>query len=275
MTSEGDIEMGLELKDRCAVVTGAASGIGLALAHEAVRRHMDVALFDVDADVLEEAAASLRSNRVRVLSRSGDVSSLDAVEAFADAVFEEFKSVAVVFANAGLLRTDDTARPSMAVWNLMIDVNLRGPVNTVAAFVGRMLDRGEPAQFVITGSQGSFLVAPSIGAYVATKHAVWALAETLHMELTAQKSCVGASLLAPGRVRSRLTAALRAGVLAEQGEDAAKAYDQLMMEPDTVAHRTFDRVVERAFWILPSDDYKSMLRDRLRPLLDKDELKSC
>jgi NAD(P)-dependent dehydrogenase (short-subunit alcohol dehydrogenase family) len=235
---------------------------------------MDAALFVVDAAGLEKAAAALRSNHTRVLTRAGDVSSLDAVEAFAATVFKEFASVAVVFANAGLLRVDDTTRPNMAVWNLTIDVNLRGPLNSVSAFVGRLADRGEPAQFVITGSQASFLLAPQIAAYAATKHAAWALAETLNMELTQQKSCVGASLLAPGRVRSALTAASRARVLAAQGEDAAKAYDALLMEPGVVAQRTFDRVVERAFWILPADDYKGMLRDRLRPLLDRDELKS-
>jgi NAD(P)-dependent dehydrogenase (short-subunit alcohol dehydrogenase family) len=259
----------LELDGRCAVITGAASGIGRALAREAHRRRMDLALFDVDGAGLKEVEADLTKRGARVVARQGSVADRDDVQRFANDVFRAYKSVALVFANAGLMRIDSTIRPDLAVWDLTIDVNLRGPVNCIAAFVGAMVDRKEPAQFVITGSQGSFIAAPEIAAYTATKHAVWALAESLQSELAVQESPVRVSLLAPGRVRTKITEMKAHVIRTEQSDQAAKAYEALLMAPDIIATRTFARVVEQPFWILPTVDYKKLLTDRLQPLLEE------
>jgi NADP-dependent 3-hydroxy acid dehydrogenase YdfG len=261
----------LELRGRCAVITGAASGIGRSMAREAARRGMDLALADVDAVGLETLAAELRDMQANVLIHPLDVRSAEAVASFADAVFARFDSIALVFANAGLLRVDSAIRPDLDVWNLTLDVNLRGVVHTVAAFLGRMIDRGQPAQFVITASQAAFVIGPTIAAYAASKHALWAYADTIRMELAQDPGPVGVSLLAPGRVHSGLTMQTAERVRAAQGEEAVKAYETLLMPSDVAGRFAIEQAAARRFWILPADDYHDNVRARFDSLLNPAE----
>src|SRR3546814_7914340 len=105
----------------------------------------------------------------------------------------------------------------------------------VHAFMGRLLDKPEWAQFAITGSQASFIVAPGMSPYVATKHALWGLADSLRAELAETDGHVGISLIAPGRVRSGITLDRKRVIEETEGPAAAKQYDGLLAEPDEVA----------------------------------------
>jgi NADP-dependent 3-hydroxy acid dehydrogenase YdfG len=166
------------------------------------------------------------------------------------------------------MRPDSAVRPDPKVWELTIGVNLLGVVNTVAAFLPRMIERGEPAQFVITASQAAFAAAPTISAYCASKHAMWAYAEILNAELAAETQVVKASLLAPGRVASGITMATRERTRAAGGEDAAAAYEKLLMPADVLARFAIDQARQRRFWILPAEDYRLSLPGRIKALLD-------
>jgi NADP-dependent 3-hydroxy acid dehydrogenase YdfG len=258
----------LQLSGRCAVITGAASGIGAALAREAAAEGMSLALCDVAADALQGLAGSLRADGAQVLAEPVDVRSAEALAGFADKARAAFPSIAMVFANAGLMRPDSATRPDPAVWELTIGVNLMGVVNTVAAFLPSMIDRAEPAQFVITASQAAFAAAPTISAYCASKHAMWAYAEILNAELTGESQAVKVSLLAPGRVASGITMATRERTRAAGGDAAAAAYEQLLMPADVLARFAIGQARERRFWILPADDYQRSLPGRIKALLD-------
>jgi NADP-dependent 3-hydroxy acid dehydrogenase YdfG len=260
-----------QLKGRCAVITGAASGIGRALAKDAAARGMAPALCDVNDAALQALAGELRAGGAAVLAQPVDVRSAPALQAFADAVFAEFASIALVFANAGLMRPDSAVRPDPEVWSLTIGVNALGVVNTAAAFLARMIDRGEPAQFVVTASQAAFAAAPTISAYCASKHAMWAYAEILQAELAAEGAPVKASLLAPGRVVSGITDATRERTRAAGGEQAAADYDKLLMPAETLARFALDQAQQRRFWILPAKDYTFSLPPRVAALLDPAE----
>ena len=189
----------MELRGRTAVVTGAGGGIGRALALQAAAEGMALAICDVDADGLRQTAAMAQAQGVAVTSAALDVRDAAALRRFAGDIHG---SIALLFANAGLLRSGPVLSQPAGDMQLMLDVKVMGAVNTVQAFAPRMAVRTEPARVVITGSQASFVLFANFGAYCATKHALLALAESLAQELA--ESPVGVSLLAPGAVATAI-----------------------------------------------------------------------
>jgi NAD(P)-dependent dehydrogenase (short-subunit alcohol dehydrogenase family) len=185
----------LDLADRTAVVTGAGSGIGRALALRAAAEGMSLALCDVDAGGLAETSALATARGASVASAVLDVRDAAALQTFAA---DARGSVALLFANAGLLRAGPLLSQPAADIQLMLDVNVIGVVNTLQAFLPAMIAEPRPSRAVITGSQGSFLLFPDLSGYCASKHALLALAESLAGELAAGP--VGVSVLAPGPV---------------------------------------------------------------------------
>lgn len=257
----------LVLEGRACVVTGAAAGIGRALAMEAGARGMQVAIADRDAEGLAETERMLAARQVAVLASPLDVRDADAVAGFATTCFARFESIALVWANAGIHCHDSAIRPDLAAWNDTIDVNLRGPIHCMAAFVGRLVDRAEPACFVITGSQGSFVGAAGIGAYVATKHALWGLADSLRLELALVRSPVTAALLAPPRVATQIIAVSTERVRAQGGDEAVVRFLAGVWQPDDIARFAMDAVVTGEPLIVPGNEIGTILRERVAPLI--------
>lgn len=256
------------IKGRSIVITGAASGIGRALALHAADQGMAVVAADVNEAGLADLATALDGKGTRYLTRKVDVSDTAAVDAFAEEVFTWSSSVALVFANAGITRLMSSLRPDMKGWAEVIDVNLRGPLNMVHGFMGRLLDQQDWSQFVITGSQASFVVVPGIAPYVTTKHAVWGLADTLRAELAETDGHVGISLIAPGRVRSGITLDRKRIIEEAEGAQAAEQYDSALAEPDAVAHLVLEQSIGGQFWIVPSPTpYAAAARPRFEELL--------
>jgi NADP-dependent 3-hydroxy acid dehydrogenase YdfG len=241
----------LELKGRAAIVTGAASGIGRALAMEAASRGMSVGIADMNAEGLKATEDALLERQATVLARVVDVRSAEAVQDFADACGQAFPSIAEVWANAGLIRYNAATKMDLAEWNLTIDVNLRGVVHCIAAFIPLLMKRGEPAQFIATGSQASFMVAPEIGIYAGTKHAVWAVAEGLKQELAMERSPVQVSMLAPPRTATGLIATTIERTRAAKGDEGVQALLQVTPTAEVIARYAMDKAEQRDFLILP------------------------
>lgn len=193
--------MTLTLSGRTAVVTGAASGIGAALALRAAGLGMDVAACDRDADGLERLAAAIEQRGARHILRCIDVSDAKAMTAFA-ADCAAVPPITLLFANAGVLRGGTLLSTPLDQWRLLFDVNILGTVATLQAFAPVMRAHGEPGRIVVTGSTGSMLLAPGLAAYCATKHALWPMVEALQSEL--EGTAIGASLLMPGAVSTRI-----------------------------------------------------------------------
>jgi NAD(P)-dependent dehydrogenase (short-subunit alcohol dehydrogenase family) len=191
----------LTLAGRGAIVTGAGSGIGRALALETARRCMTVAICDVNESGLGETEMLVRNAGTTVTARAFDVMDRAALDAFADAVRQTLPSPALLFANAGILRQGSILGMAPEMWDMTVGVNLLGAVRSLQALVPLL---AEPAQVVITGSIGSMSTVPGLGAYCATKHALWPIAETLRLELEAEGKQVGVSLLMPGAVKTAI-----------------------------------------------------------------------
>lgn len=191
---------------RIAVVTGGASGIGLALAAAAADRGMRVVLADVRADALNAAAARLRESGAAVTTVVADVSRADDVEGVAATAFG-LGSVQLLCSNAGIVLFGRGWEISAADWERVMGVNFMATVHLVRAFVPRLLEIGAPAHVLVTGSMASVTARPDISPYVAAKHALLGLCETLSYELAAFGPEVGVTLLMPGKVSTGLSRA--------------------------------------------------------------------
>jgi NAD(P)-dependent dehydrogenase (short-subunit alcohol dehydrogenase family) len=191
-----------QLEGSVAVVTGGASGIGLALAEGFAAEKMKVVIADVHQETLQAAERRLRDRGADVLAVRTDVSDEGAVMALADATVKRFGKANVLCNNAGVQRSAPTWKLSAKEWKWVVDVNLFGVVNGIRAFVPRMLEQGDPCHIVNTASLGGLVTGPLMSAYSATKYAVVALSESMRMELT--QSNVAVSVLCPHFVKTNL-----------------------------------------------------------------------
>lgn len=229
-----------------AVITGAANGIGKALAREAVRRGMHVAIADRDASGLSALAQEL--GKAVALSRALDVADAKALADFSAEVAAK-GPITLVFANAGIFRMGSLLNPSLGEWNAVIDVNLKGTLNTIAAFVPKMNAAGTPSRIIITGSEACFDSSPDIAIYCATKHALWAIADGLHHDLArAGVTHVSVSLLIPGIIATAIARPKDAA-----GDPLLREMDEILnsvgADPADMAGVAFEGVDAKKFYI--------------------------
>ncbi len=198
-----------DLKGKTAVVTGAASGIGLAMAERFAAEGMNVVLSDVDEAHLHEAAAAAGKSGAKTLAVRADVSKIADIDALAKRTFEAFGTAHVVCNNAGVAVGGFMWEAEQADWDWIVGVNLSGVVNGVRSFVPKMVAQGE-GHVVNTASIAGLLTPPGMSPYCATKHAVVAMTECLHHELAmATGGKVHASVLCPGWVKTSISSSDR------------------------------------------------------------------
>ena len=180
---------------RAAVITGAASGIGLAAAQRLAALGMAVCMADVDTEALEREAASLAATGADVLARRTDVADPAQVAALRDAALGRWGSVAVLMNNAGR-ETAGTIADGTDAWRAILETNLWGVINGVQAFTPAMVAAGQPAAIINTGSKQGITTPPGNTAYNVSKAGIKALTEGLAHDLLGTP--VSAHLLIPG-----------------------------------------------------------------------------
>jgi NAD(P)-dependent dehydrogenase (short-subunit alcohol dehydrogenase family) len=200
------------VKGRVAVVTGAASGIGLATAHLLAHEGMQLVLADIETGALAAAEAAIKAKGADVLAVPCDVGSEEAVNDLAHAAFNTFGRVHVLFNNAGVAATAATLRSRawegpLADWNWTLNVNFMGVLHGVRAFVPRMLDAGGEGHIVNTASIAGLLTGAN--PYNVSKHAVVCLTEGLYRDLREMSAQLSASVLCPGLINTRILEAER------------------------------------------------------------------
>jgi NAD(P)-dependent dehydrogenase (short-subunit alcohol dehydrogenase family) len=252
--------MQLEL-GQTALVTGAASGIGRALALAFRAAGLQVVGTDVNAEALQGLAAEALADggAARFTVQTLDIRDAAAVEALA-ASLDANGGVQVLCNNAGVLVPRSVWEHSDAEWRWLFDVNVHGVMNGLRAFVPRMLASGGSAHIVNTCSMGGFLASPMLGAYGATKFAVRALTESLQYDLQARGAKVGVSLLAPGAVKTAIFDARNAGNSGADADDRVSEGAREMMrqgtaaagmEPAAIAAEVLAAIREGRYWVFP------------------------
>ena len=191
-------------QDKVAVVTGGASGIGLAIARGLARRSVSVVLADIEDDALEAAAEALRGLGGAVACHRTDVSDFVSMEQLARFCSDRFGAVHLLFNNAGVSITGPTWQMSLDDWRWIWGVNVGGVVHGVKAFLPMMLEHGQEAYVVNTGSLASFCGHGDHAPYCASKAAVLSLSQSLYSEMRAAMTRVGVSIVCPGMVSTRI-----------------------------------------------------------------------
>ena len=194
------------LAGKVAVVTGAASGIGLALAQRFAAEGMKVVLADVEEAPLAAATASIRAAGGTVMPVRTDVLSEPDIKRLSEAAFSAFGAVHVLCNNAGVSAgalADGVWNVPMQDWDWVLGVNFSGVLHGIRHFVPRMIMSGEPGHVVNTASVAG-IVSATAGPYVVSKHAVVALSERLYKDLKIRNAKVSASVLCPGWVNTRI-----------------------------------------------------------------------
>jgi NAD(P)-dependent dehydrogenase (short-subunit alcohol dehydrogenase family) len=265
-----------------AVVTGAASGIGLAMARRFAAAGMNVVMADVEGGALAQAAADLASSGVTVLAQETDVSDPGSVSELARLCAERFGAVNLLCNNAGVSGGGGpiwSATPDD--WTWVLGVNLMGVVNGIRAFLPGMLGSGQPGHVVNTSSVLG-LSTGGASIYSVSKHAVTRLSEGLWYDLRAAQAPIGVSVLCPGMVATRIISADRnrpdrlsdTAASNEQHDrmrQAAEArFQSEGMDPADVAERVAAAVRTGTFYILTHpDSIKPAVEARMRAIVEE------
>jgi NAD(P)-dependent dehydrogenase (short-subunit alcohol dehydrogenase family) len=212
-----------ELRHKVAVVTGGASGIGLALARRFAAEGMALVLADVEGEALDVAAAALDDEGAEVLAIRTDVSDPAQVEALAEAAFERHGSVHLLCNNAGVVHRGAAWEQSLEDWEWVLGVDLWGVIHGVRAFVPTMLASGEPGHVVNTASVAGLVPFLEIASYDVAKAGVVSLSESMYLDLRRQKAALGVSVLCRGVVNTRIYSSERNRPGGHPGADESMA----------------------------------------------------
>lgn len=266
------------LEGKVAVVTGAASGIGLALARAFAAEGMRVAYADVEQAALEQALAEARGTGAEAIGVVCDVSRPDDVERLRDETLGAFGAVHVVCNNAGVAAGGRLWEIPRERLEWVLGVNLWGVLHAVSTFVPLLVAQGE-GHVVNTASAVGLLSAPALGPYTVSKHAVVALSETLAHDLALSNSPVGVSVVCPLWVRTRIAASERNAPAAPSGTRVPRTPDDERLDelfsslvaggidPEVVARATVRAVRERRFCVLTHPEVADPARARIDALL--------
>jgi len=273
-----------EFKDKTAVVTGAASGIGRALAEKFASEGMNVVLADIEEEALASTAREMKEDGATVLAVRTDVSKGAEVEKLADKAFEAFGGVHVLCNNAGVAPVmGATWELTEADWKWVLGVNLWGVLHGIRVFVPRMIEQDCEGHVVNVSSAAGLVSLPWGSTYTVAKHGVVTLSESLYGELALVDSKVKASVLCPIWVSTRLMDAARnrPADLQNQGETTEARPQAVMMDQvvralvaggtdaSEIADRVVDAIREERLYVLPHPEAKEGVRARMENILNE------
>jgi len=270
-----------EFRDKVAVVTGAASGIGRALADRFAAEGMKVVLADVEEDALRLAEAEMREKGVDVLGVRTDVSKSEDLEKLAQQTLDAFGAVHIVCNNAGVAGAWGQAwANTLDDWNWIMGVNLWGVIHGVRTFLPIMLEQGEEGHVVNTASLAGLM--PGRGIYGVTKQAVVALSESLYNDLKVMDAKIGVSVLCPGWVDTNIidagrnrpaelarTADAITDTQREQIDSVVRNLLKTGLQPSAVADQVLEAIQEDKLYIITHPEMDFIIKERFDNILSR------
>jgi NAD(P)-dependent dehydrogenase (short-subunit alcohol dehydrogenase family) len=251
---------------KVAVITGGASGIGLAVAGQLIGRGMSVVLADIDGARLRDVEARLTEAGAGVAGTVCDTASEASVAELAEFVLERYGAAHLLFNNAGIAGVGDAWRDPIALWDRVVGINLMGVVHGIRSFLPIMEQQGI-GHIVNTASMAGLLAVPGLAPYNATKSAVVAISEGLFLEVQVTGAPIGVSVLCPGYVKTDLMRDEPVRVETPIGElmnEHLRAGVEIGVPADDVARRFVDAVDSGTFWILTHDELRRAPVERMQ-----------
>lgn len=265
---------------RVAVITGAAEGIGKAIALHAARQGMKLVLADLNPDTLSRTISELSTTGADVAALDVDVSDATRVEALAELAYSRFGAVHLLVNNAGVALAKAVWETSQKDWDWVMGVNLYGVTNGLRAFVPRMLAGGDEGHVVNVASVAGLISEPGMAAYNASKFGVVTVSEGLFHDLALRKAPIGVSVLCPAWVRTRIAEAERHRAVDERTDFTrldphTLNTGQAMMKAvrngiaaDEVADKTFAAIRDNRFYVLTHEQSVLGVKIRMQDIVD-------
>ncbi|MFX1349766.1 MAG: SDR family NAD(P)-dependent oxidoreductase [Promethearchaeota archaeon] len=281
-----------DFRDKVAVITGGASGIGLGIAKRAIKEGMKVVIADIEEQALASAEDILKKSGGSVFAVLTNVSKADHIERLAQKTLDTFGKVHLLCNNAGVGAGGILWETPLAEWEWIMNVNLWGVIHGIRIFVPIMLKQDEDCHIVNTASLAGLATSGYEGVYTMTKHGVVALSEQLSNELSAFNSKIKVSVLCPGFVKTNILECKRncpedvpnrdidyktavENVLKKHPEAAEHANIFMAMweagmSPDKAGDIVFDAIKDEALYILTDTGlvFKNMVKERMNGIID-------
>ena len=272
-----------EFKDKVAVVTGAASGIGREIAYYCAKEGMKIVLSDVEETTLAAVEKDMVTDGADVLAMRVDVSKAEEVEKLATKSYEHFGATHLLFNNAGVAVGGLIWEATLSDWEWMLGVNLWGVIHGIRSFVPRMIEQDTDGYIVNTASVSGLLTPPLQGVYNVSKHGVVALSESLNHELTMRKTKLKVSVLCPGYVNTQVLDGERNRPEDLQNDPTEvkehpeyDAYTESVeqqikagLDPKRVAELVFGAIREEKFYIHTHNELKKYIKGRMEDILSE------
>ena len=267
---------------KTAVITGAASGIGKALAEKFAQEKMQVVLADIEEETLEKTVDNLRQYQHRVIGVKTDVLIEESIDELFAKATEEYGNIHILCNNAGIGANSG----NKAIWEIdkhdwdwVMGVNYQGVLKGIQTFLPHMLEHGEEGHVVTTVSMAGLL--PGAGTYGVSKHAVMALTEGLSRDLITRNAKINASVLCPGFVDTNIHKSERnrpshLGEVQEVTNDIGVEIMSSMLrqgkKPEEIAGIVFEAIKENIFYILSHPAWDETLRSHFENILSRKEI---
>jgi len=273
-----------EFDGKTAIVTGAASGIGLGLAEKFAKERMQVVMADVEEEALNKAVEKLKKHQYRVMGISADVLIQESMKELFDKSIEAYGNIHILCNNAGIGANSGNKaiwEINKTDWDWSLGVNFYGVLHGLQTFVPHMIDHGEEGHIVTTVSLAGLL--PGAGTYGVSKHAALALTQGLNRDLIARDSKINSSVLCPGFVNTNIMNSERnrpqhlvSNNKIDTNEEQMEIFNFLLKngkEPNEIADIVFEGIKDNIFYILTHPAWDESLRNHFEEILSRKELK--
>jgi NADP-dependent 3-hydroxy acid dehydrogenase YdfG len=270
-------------KDKVAVITGAASGIGRGLADYCAQQEMKIVLADVEEKALSHTESEVKSNGTDTIAVVTDVSKIDDVKSLAQKTIEAYGRVDLLFNNAGVATGSSIWESSINDCQWVIGVNLWGVIHCIHEFVPIMLGQGTPCHIVNTSSMAGFTTYHPSALYQLTKHGIVALSEQLHHDLKIRGADIKVSVICPGAVNTNIMDAernrpkiylndLSPGAQNPEPDEMEKSFREMIkagMPPPMLAEIVFEAIKKEKFYIFTHPEMKPLIQLRMEGVMEE------